>query len=152
MNRSQLISKSCEVLRAGNFKKPVSVPKRRFTIWDSDGNCANFDVKSQEKTYAYTRQDVSNILDAIIEAVEDTLKQGECISIKGFGSLGLSYRPPRHTYHATTKEKIEIPALYTPKFKFGNSLRVAARLYGDSINNVPQSDICDSDSEGDDEY
>ena len=129
MNKKELSSRVAEVLRANNIRKPVSVKKQTFHITDEDGNTADFHIKHQEKNVLYTVDDTANVIDACIAVILDAIKNGEEISIKGFGSLGLHYRAARRTKEPNSGEWCEIEARYIPKFSYGNDLRMAARLY-----------------------
>jgi len=129
MNKKELSSRVAEVLRANNIRKPVSVKKQTFHITDEDGNTADFHIKQQDKNVLYTVDDTANVIDACIAVILDAIKNGEEISIKGFGSLGLHYRAARRTKEPNSGEWCEIEARYIPKFSYGNDLRMAARLY-----------------------
>lgn len=129
MNKKELSSRVAEVLRANNIRKPVSVKKQTFHITDEEGNTADFHIKQQDKNVIYTVDDTLNVIDACIAVIVDALKNGEEISIKGFGNLGLHYRAARRTKEPNTGEWCEIEARYVPKFSYGNDLRMAARLY-----------------------
>ena len=129
MNKKELSSRVAEVLRANNIRKPVSVKKQTFHITDEEGNTADFHIKQQDKNVLYTVDDTANIIDACLAVILDAIKNGEEISIKGFGNLGLHYRAARRTKEPNTGEWCEIEARYVPKFSYGNDLRMAARLY-----------------------
>ena len=129
MNKKELSSRVAEVLRANNIRKPVSVKKQTFHITDEDGNTADFHIKQQDKNVLYTVDDTANVIDACIAVILDAIKNGEEISFKGFGSLGLHYRAARRTKEPNSGEWCEIEARYIPKFSYGNDLRMAARLY-----------------------
>lgn len=129
MNKKELSSRVAEVLRANNIRKPVSVKKQTFHITDEDGNTADFHIKQQDKNVLYTVDDTANVIDACIAVILDAIKNGEELSIKGFGSLGLHYRAARRTKEPNSGEWCEIEARYIPKFSYGNDLRMAARLY-----------------------
>ena len=129
MNKKELSSRVAEVLRENNVRKPVSVKKHTFHITDEEGNTADFHIKQQDKNVIYTVDDTMNVIDACIAVIVDALKNGEEISIKGFGNLGLHYRAARRTKEPNSGEWCEIEARYVPRFSYGNDLRMAARLY-----------------------
>lgn len=129
MNKKDLISKTAEVLRNNNIRKPVSTPKQVFHISDDEGNKKDFVVKKTNKTVLYNTTDIAAILDACLSVVEDAIKHGEEVSIHGFGTLGVHQRAARTTKHPETGEVIKINARYVPKFSFGNNLRMAAKVY-----------------------
>jgi integration host factor subunit beta len=43
----------------------------------------------------FTPKDTELAVKAILEALSNTLVKGDRIEIRGFGSFGLNYRPPR---------------------------------------------------------
>lgn len=129
MNRVELVRKVASLMRDNNIRKPISFQKQVFHISDDEGNVKDFVIKKSDKGVLYTIEDIDAILDSIIEVVEDSLKQGETISIRGFGTLGLHYRKARTTKHPATGEDIKIIERYVPKFTFGNNLRLCAKMF-----------------------
>ena len=63
------------------------------------------------------------LVQVIFESMEAALKRGERIEIRGFGSFGLNYRPPRVGRNPKTGEKVQVPRKYVPHFKAGKELR-----------------------------
>ena len=59
----------------------------------------------------------------ILDALTDSLAQGDRIEIRGFGSFTLNYRPPRLGRNPKSGEKVQVPAKYVPHFKPGKELR-----------------------------
>jgi integration host factor subunit beta len=59
----------------------------------------------------------------ILDAMGKSLAQGQRIEIRGFGSFGLNYRPPRTGRNPKSGEKVQVPAKYVPHFKAGKELR-----------------------------
>jgi integration host factor subunit beta len=51
------------------------------------------------------------------------LLAGNRIEIRGFGSFGLNYRPPRTGRNPKSGEKVQVPEKYVPHFKAGKELR-----------------------------
>ena len=81
--------------------------------------------KMAEKS-GLTKADAKRALDAFIESTEDCLKNGESLSLIGFGSFGVSKRAAR-TGHKPQKpsEVIKIPAKNVVKFSAGATLKNA---------------------------
>lgn len=133
MNREELIRYATSLLRSSGAKKPVRIQRHVFRISDDDGNTADFVMKKQDKSVIYTKDDVRVVLDALLKAIEESIKQGEPISIYGFGTLGVKYRKARQTRNFSKEgEKVEIPGHYIPGFTFGKNLRMCARIYEDN--------------------
>ena len=59
----------------------------------------------------------------ILDALSDALSKGGRAEIRGFGSFGLNYRPPRQGRNPKTGAKVKVPAKYVPHFKQGKELK-----------------------------
>ena len=59
----------------------------------------------------------------ILDAMTSSLLAGHRIEIRGFGSFGLNYRPPRTGRNPKSGEKVRVPEKYVPHFKAGKELR-----------------------------
>jgi integration host factor subunit beta len=59
----------------------------------------------------------------ILDAMATCLAEGRRIEIRGFGSFGLNYRPPRTGRNPKSGEKVHVPAKHVPHFKAGKELR-----------------------------
>ena len=129
MNKKELISRVTELLHTSDIRKPVKLKDHKFQITDQDGNTANFKVKRADKRVLYTVEDVANIIDACIDIILESIKNGEALNIRGFGILGLHYRAARRTKNPGTEDWVEIDAHYTPKFFAGNDLKAAAKAF-----------------------
>ena len=62
----------------------------------------------------------------ILGAMCEELTKGRRIEIRGFGSFGLNYRPPRVGRNPKSGKAVKVPAKYVPHFKPGKELRVRA--------------------------
>lgn len=60
---------------------------------------------------------------AVLEAITETLKSGEKVSLVGFGTFEVKERAAREGINPRTKEKITIPASKLPVFKAGKALK-----------------------------
>jgi len=59
----------------------------------------------------------------VLDAMAKALAEGQRIEIRGFGSFGLNYRPPRTGRNPKSGEKVLVPAKKVPHFKAGKELR-----------------------------
>ena len=66
-------------------------------------------------------------LDAFIEAVTNSLKKGEEVSLVGFGTFAVSERAERTGRNPQTGEAIKIAASKQPKFRAGKKLKDAVQ-------------------------
>ena len=64
-------------------------------------------------------------LDAMVEAVTDTLKKGETVNLIGFGTFEVRDRKARTGRNPQTGATINIPAAKSPAFKAGKALKDA---------------------------
>ena len=68
-------------------------------------------------------KDAEFAVKVILDTLSSTLSGGERVEIRGFGSFGLNYRPPRQGRNPKTGDKVKVPAKYVPHFKAGKELR-----------------------------
>ena len=62
-------------------------------------------------------QDVEVVVQTILDVLAESLTRGQRIEIRGFGSFGLNYRPPRTGRNPKSGDKVQVPAKYVPHFK-----------------------------------
>lgn len=155
MNKKELVSRVALRLRENDMKKSVSIKKHTFHISDDYGNTKDFMVKAEKKDVIYTIDDANAIIDACLEVIKDSLSKGEPVSISGFGTLFLNYRKERSTVHPITREPVVVKARYSPKLSFGSDLRMCAKLYELSLDElsskahliIDEVELDDQDSE-----
>ena len=68
-------------------------------------------------------KDAELAVKVILDALTSSLSRGGRVEIRGFGSFGLNYRPPRLGRNPKTGDKVKVPAKYVPHFKAGKDLR-----------------------------
>ena len=68
-------------------------------------------------------KDADFAVKTMLDAMSEALANGHRIEIRGFGSFGLNYRPPRVGRNPKSGEKVQVPAKYVPHFKAGKELR-----------------------------
>ncbi len=79
-----------------------------------------------EKT-GLTKKDAQSALDAVLEAVTESLQRGERVQLTGFGTFETRYRKERRGKNLQTGETIMIPATTVPAFKAGKALKDAVK-------------------------
>ena len=72
-----------------------------------------------------TKKDADAAVNAVIDAITDSLKKGDKVQLVGFGSFEVKKRAARIGRNPKTKEEIEIPATRVPVFKAGKVLKDA---------------------------
>ena len=74
------------------------------------------------------RRQAAKAVDAFLETITDTLKQGDSISFTGFGKFSTAQRAARQGVNPRTPgEKVNIPAATVPKFSAGSQLKQALK-------------------------
>ncbi|MGL4589537.1 MAG: HU family DNA-binding protein [Mycoplasmatales bacterium] len=69
------------------------------------------------------KKDVTIVLDATLEAIKETVKNGEKVTLLGFGNFEPKVNSARDGVNPATKEKIKIKASNTAKFKIGKAFK-----------------------------
>lgn len=85
-------------------------------------NKADLINEVSERT-SLTKKDSERAVNAVIAAIEDALKQGEKVSLVGFGTFEVRSRQARMGRNPQTGEAIQIPASKVPAFRPGKALR-----------------------------
>jgi len=80
-------------------------------------------INSLSEETAFSKKDVSKVLDSFIRIVERALKRGDKVAITGFGTYWVSRRPARKGINPSTKERIDLPEVNVPRFKPGKQLK-----------------------------
>ncbi len=74
------------------------------------------------------RMEAEKALQAFVDVVTDSLRNGSEVNISGFGSFSVSSRAARMGVNPQNPEqKIQIPATKVPKFRAGKGLKDAVR-------------------------
>lgn len=78
----------------------------------------------KEKT-GLTKEQSKNALDAALDAISETLINGDSVALIGFGSFVVKDKPARVARNPQTGAEVKIPAKKAPAFKPGKSLKEA---------------------------
>lgn len=71
-----------------------------------------------------TKVDSKKALDAAVAAVTKALKDGDKVTLVGFGTFSVAKRAARQGINPATKKAINIPAKSVVKFKAGSDLEL----------------------------
>lgn len=74
-----------------------------------------------------TKADAERAMDALMDAIVGTMKEGGEVSIAGFGVFSVRDRAARMARNPRTGEPIQVPAMRVPKFKAAKGLKDAIR-------------------------
>ena len=67
------------------------------------------------------KSEAHDVVEAIIDIITNELKEGNSVSLIGFGTFKVKDRPARTGRNPATKEVIEIPATRVPAFVAGKN-------------------------------
>jgi DNA-binding protein HU-beta len=74
------------------------------------------------------RRDAAKAVDAFLDSITDSLRQGEDIAFTGFGKFSVQQRAARQGVNPRNPgERVQIPASKVPKFSAGSQLKQAVR-------------------------
>ena len=101
----------------------VTIP-RRTGGWERRGTMTKADLIDEVSRLAeLTRKDSEVIVETIFDSVVRSLRAGDKIEIRGFGSFRTRQRKPRMGRNPKTGEKVEVPAKKIPFFKPSKELK-----------------------------
>jgi len=84
-------------------------------------------IKAIATKAGLSQDTVSKMLTTSIEIITEELKNGGEVNITGFGAFKISERAARNGVNPRTKEAIKIPAMNSPVFRAGKTLKEAVR-------------------------
>ena len=70
-----------------------------------------------------SKKDAEKAVNSVVNAITEALKQGDKVSLVGFGTFEVRERPERKGRNPQTKQEIVIPASKLPAFKAGKALK-----------------------------
>lgn len=73
------------------------------------------------------KRDAAEFVDAFVSVVTQTLKDGNDVTLVGFGVFHVSERAERQGRNPQTGETLTIPATKKPRFRPGKSLKKAVK-------------------------
>ena len=92
-----------------------------------------------------TRKDSEVIVETIFDSVVRSLRAGDKIEIRGFGSFRTRQRKPRVGRNPKTGERVEVPAKKIPFFKPSKELKDSGQRFGGGGNSGGASRFYASD-------
>ncbi len=84
-------------------------------------------IKAVAVAAGLSQDAVNKALNSMVEVITSELKAGRDVSVTGFGSFKVTERAARNGVNPRTKEKIKIPAIKTPVFRAGKTLKESIR-------------------------
>ncbi|HUV14371.1 MAG TPA: integration host factor subunit beta [Acidobacteriota bacterium] len=80
-------------------------------------------VDGVAKNSGLSKKDAEVIVQTVLESIIDSLRGGEKVELRGFGSFRLRDRASRQGRNPKTGEKVFVPAKKVPYFKPGKELK-----------------------------
>lgn len=84
-------------------------------------------IKAVATKAGLSQDAVAKALSAFIDVTTAQLKKGDEVNITGFGAFKVSQRAKRNGVNPKTRQKITIPAMKSPVFRAGKTLKEAVR-------------------------
>ncbi len=84
-------------------------------------------VKSVAERAGVSQKEAKLVIDAALDIVTETLKQGEKVTLTGFGTFEVRQRQEREGVNPQTRQKITIAATKTPGFSASSTLKEAVK-------------------------
>ncbi len=79
-------------------------------------------IAAMAEAAGISKAEAAKAMDAALDGIAETLKNGGKVSILGFGTFSVSHRPAREGRNPATGETIKIAARNVVKFKAGKAL------------------------------
>jgi nucleoid DNA-binding protein len=73
------------------------------------------------------KKDVEAVIECMVDEITGELRNGNKVTLTGFGTFKVSNRAAREGINPQTKAKITIPAMTVPKFTAGKTLKEAVK-------------------------
>lgn len=129
VQRSEVITRMAKLLRESGIKKTIKIPRHRFHITDDEGTTKDFYARESDKEIPYTVEDVATILEAFETVIQEALKNGEEVNMRGFGIFYLAHLATRVVTNVENGEKVIADSRYIPKFRAGVPMKRCGRIY-----------------------
>ena len=80
-------------------------------------------VEEVALTTQLTKKHAELIVNTVFQSIVQSLKQGEKIELRGFGSFRIRHRGPRIGRNPKTGDQVDVPPKRIPYFKPGKDLK-----------------------------
>ncbi len=103
-------------------------------------------IEEVSRVVEMTRKDSEVIVEAIFDSIVRSLRTGDKIEIRGFGSFRTRQRQPRVGRNPKTGTRVEVPSKRIPYFKPSKELKDLVNTLSDGGGNQPAPVPASSDS------
>ena len=80
-------------------------------------------IKEVAKGTGLTKVEIEAVLEGIILSISDSLRRGERVDIRGFGSFIIKQRAARDARNPATREIVKLQERFIPAFKVSKLLK-----------------------------
>ena len=80
-------------------------------------------IRNVSNMTGLTKVEIEAVFNSIIVNITDSLKRGERIDIRGFGSFLVKQRPARDARNPATREIVKLQERFVPVFKVSKILK-----------------------------
>ena len=80
-------------------------------------------IKEVAEGTGLTKVEIEAVLDGVIHSISESLKRGERVDFRGFGSFIVKQRSARDARNPATREIVRLPERYIPAFKISKILK-----------------------------
>jgi len=80
-------------------------------------------IKEVAKGTGLTKVEIEAVLEGVILSISDSLKRGERVDIRGFGSFIIKQRAARDARNPATREIVKLQERFIPVFKVSKILK-----------------------------
>ncbi len=87
-------------------------------------------VEEVAKTTQLTKKHAELIVNTVFESIVTSLKDGDKIELRGFGSFRIRNRGPRIGRNPKTGDRVDVPPKRIPYFKPGKELKELLNTHG----------------------
>lgn len=94
-----------------------------MTVSSRDGMTKAELVEEVARTTQLTKKHAEIIVNTVFESIVNSLREGEKIELRGFGSFRIRHRGSRTGRNPKTGDKVKVPPKRIPFFKPGKELR-----------------------------
>lgn len=86
------------------------------------------DIISQvHEVLGSTKADAERAVDTVFNSIEAAMKDGQSVSVAGFGIFEAKLRAKREARNPRTGETVTVPAMRVPKFRAAKALKESVK-------------------------
>lgn len=80
-------------------------------------------IKSVAERTGISQKETKQVIDAALDIISEALRDGQKVTLTGFGTFEVRQRQEREGVNPQTRAKIKIPATKTPGFSASSTLK-----------------------------